>query len=52
MANDHILDFARFLSDLKYPVWIRHVFVPTVTDDVEDLYSLGNLSDIRKYSKG
>ena len=25
MANDHILDFARFLSDLKVPVWIRHV---------------------------
>ncbi len=42
MANDHILDFARFLSDLKMPVWIRHVLVPTVTDDVEDLNQLGD----------
>jgi pyruvate formate lyase activating enzyme len=41
MANDHILDFARFLSELKIPIWVRHVLVPTVTDDVEDLQKLG-----------
>lgn len=42
MANDHILDFARLLSDLKVPVWIRHVLVPTVTDDPKDLNELGD----------
>jgi pyruvate formate lyase activating enzyme len=41
MANDHILEFARFLSDRKVPIWVRHVLVPTVTDDPEDLQKLG-----------
>jgi pyruvate formate lyase activating enzyme len=41
MANDHILEFARYLSDRKVPVWVRHVLVPTVTDDSEDLEQLG-----------
>lgn len=41
MANDHILEFARFLSDIKKPVWIRHVLVPTITDIDEDLEKLG-----------
>lgn len=41
MANDHILEFAKFLSDKKVPVWIRHVLVPSVTDDQEDLQTLG-----------
>ena len=41
MANDHILEFAKFLSDRKIPVWVRHVLVPTVTDDLEDLKKLG-----------
>lgn len=41
MSNKHILDFARFLSDQKIPVWIRHVLVPSVTDDEEDLRKLG-----------
>ncbi len=26
--NTHILNFARKLSDMKQPVWIRHVLVP------------------------
>ena len=30
MANDHIFEFARFLSDRKIPVWIRHVLVPSL----------------------
>ncbi|XJZ25803.1 pyruvate formate-lyase-activating protein [Bacillota bacterium Lsc_1132] len=42
MANDHILEFARFLSDRQVPVWIRHVLVPTVTDDDGDLQKLGD----------
>ncbi len=41
MANDHILEFARYLSDIEKPVWIRHVLVPTVTDIDEDLEKLG-----------
>jgi len=41
MANDHIIQFARFLSDHQVPVWIRHVLVPTVTDDDKDLHELG-----------
>ena len=41
MANDHILEFATFLSDHQVPIWVRHVLVPTVTDDPEDLEKLG-----------
>ncbi|MFB6467128.1 pyruvate formate-lyase-activating protein [Cytobacillus sp. Hz8] len=41
MANDHILEFARFLSNIKKPIWIRHVLVPTITDIDEDLEKLG-----------
>jgi pyruvate formate lyase activating enzyme len=41
MANDHILEFAKFLSDHKTPVWVRHVLIPTVTDMTEDLQKLG-----------
>lgn len=52
MANDHILDFARYLSDKQVPVWIRHVLVPTVTDEPEDLQKLGEfigtLKNVRK----
>jgi pyruvate formate lyase activating enzyme len=46
MANDHILEFAKFLSERRKPVWIRHVLVPTVTDDLEDLKMLGNFIGI------
>ncbi len=38
--NDHILDFARFLSETNIPVWIRHVLVPGLTDDEADLRKL------------
>lgn len=41
MANDHILEFAKFLSDRNLPIWVRHVLVPTVTDDPDDLKQLG-----------
>jgi pyruvate formate lyase activating enzyme len=41
MSNDHILEFAKFLSDRRVPIWVRHVLVPTVTDDPEDLQKLG-----------
>lgn len=42
MANDHILDFARYLSDRNIPVWIRHVLVPGISDDPTDLEHLGD----------
>lgn len=35
--NDNILDMARLLDKLHVPVWIRHVLVPGVTDDEQDL---------------
>ncbi|MDP4084920.1 MAG: pyruvate formate-lyase-activating protein [Bacillota bacterium] len=41
MVNDHILDFARFLSEMNIPVWIRHVLVPDITNDPDDLQKLG-----------
>ncbi|MEC0170984.1 pyruvate formate-lyase-activating protein [Paenibacillus graminis] len=40
--NDHILDFARFLSETNIPVWIRHVLVPGLTDDESDLRKLAD----------
>ncbi|MCH1624292.1 pyruvate formate-lyase-activating protein [Fredinandcohnia quinoae] len=40
MGNEHILDFAKYLSDKKVPVWIRHVLVPTISDNDEDLMKL------------
>ena len=40
--NTHILNFARKLSDMKQPVWIRHVLVPGYSDDKDDLIKLGN----------
>jgi len=40
MGNDHILEFAKYLSDKKIPVWIRHVLVPTINDNKEDLTRL------------
>ena len=32
-SNENILDMLRFLSEIKKPVWIRHVLVPDKTDD-------------------
>ena len=39
--NENILRFAHYLDHKKIPVWIRHVVVPTVTDDETYLYRLG-----------
>lgn len=39
--NEHILEFAQYLSDKGIPVWVRHVLVPTVNDSQEDLERLG-----------
>lgn len=40
--NHRILAFARYLRDRKIPVWIRHVVVPGITDDSEELRQLGH----------
>ena len=31
--NDNILDMLRYLSEIKKPVWIRHVLVPGITEN-------------------
>lgn len=39
--NDGILAFCEYLNDRKVDMWIRHVVVPTITDDDTYLYKLG-----------
>ncbi|MCQ6276179.1 pyruvate formate lyase-activating protein [Bacillus sp. V3B] len=51
MANDHIIEFARLLSERKIPVWIRHVLVPTISDDEQDLNELGDFISTLKNVK-
>ncbi|CEG27482.1 pyruvate formate-lyase-activating protein [Bacillus sp. B-jedd] len=41
MANDHILEFAKYLSNRNVPIWLRHVLVPGITDDADDLLRMG-----------
>ena len=40
--NRNILEFARYLSAHKKPMWIRHVLVPGLTDSRESLEALYN----------
>ena len=40
-SNKNILDFARYLSDIKKPMWVRHVVVPQITYKEEYLTRLG-----------
>ncbi len=50
--NDHILTFAKYLSNKQIPVWIRHVLVPGVTDIDEDLEKLGLfISELKNVKK-
>ena len=39
-SNINILDCAKYLSDIQKPVWLRHVLVPGVTDDKENLQQM------------
>ena len=43
---------AKHLDELKKPIWVRHVLVPTITDNDEDLTKLsefiGTLSNVEK----
>lgn len=40
-SNERILAFASYLDEKQIPVWIRHVVVPGITDQREDLTELG-----------
>ena len=40
-SNDKILAFARYIDNKGIPIWIRHVVIPSITFDEEDLYQLG-----------
>lgn len=39
--NTQILEFAKYLSDKQIPVWIRHVVVPNITFNKNQLTKLG-----------
>ncbi len=47
-TNSRTLSFAKFLSDNGKSIWIRHVLVPTLTDDDESLYRLKAFLDTLK----
>ena len=40
MDNDEVIDFARRLSDLQRPIWLRYVLVPGLTDIPEEMQAL------------
>lgn len=40
-SNKNILDFAKYLSEKKVPMWVRHVVVPTINDKDEYFRELG-----------
>lgn len=42
VSNKKELEFARYLSDINKPLWIRQVLVPGYTDDERDLLELKN----------
>jgi pyruvate formate lyase activating enzyme len=39
-----VLSFARRLSTLKKPVWVRYVLVPALTDDLEEIGQIADFS--------
>ena len=45
LSNKNNLDFAKYLSDNKIPVWIRQVLIPGFTDDESDLQNLKEFID-------
>lgn len=50
--NDNVFAFAKFLEEKNIPVWIRHVVVPGITFEKEELMALGDylktLSNFKK----
>lgn len=51
--NQNILDMLQYLNDIKKPIWIRHVLVPTINDSEEDLQALDSfvktLSNVKRF---
>ena len=43
--NANILDMARYLSEIRKPMWIRRVLVPGLTDDPAELQQLKDFID-------
>ena len=52
VSNELELDFARYLSEINKPVWIRQVLIPGITDDKNDLLKLkefiSSLNNVKK----
>lgn len=50
--NDNILDMFRYLDSIHKPIWIRHVLVPGITENDEDLFRtrafIRTLSNVQK----
>lgn len=40
-SNKNVLEFAKYLSEINKPMWVRHVVVPDVNDKEEYLIRLG-----------
>ena len=40
-SQEPVLAFAQYLNEIHKPVWIRHVVVPGMTDNREELMALG-----------
>ena len=47
-SNSNILDLAQYLSDQGKHMWIRHVLVPTITTDEDDLRKIKEFIDTLK----
>lgn len=51
-GNEKVLAFARYLNEIKKPVWIRHVVVPGITHEKTQLTQFGEflktLSNVEK----
>ncbi len=44
-GNENILDFAKYLDEIKKRIWIRRVLVPNVTDDEKELVQMRKFID-------
>lgn len=50
-SNKNILEFAKYLSEIGKPVWIRHVVVPDITYNEKYLHKLGKFLSTLKNIK-
>ena len=51
VSNKKELEFARYLSSINKPMWIRQVLVPGYTDDEQDLIKLREFISTLKFVK-